>query len=232
MTWSRSVLSAAAIFALALLAARSADAQVARSGGGSANPQLLQQLQQLASERTSLQAENDKLKKSVEDLTKQLESVKKAQKSIDQRAKESTAALEQSKTQRESTEEQLKQTKDRMEQLIAKFRETAQSLREIEADRTATKQTLSARDQQLKVCIDRNLALYKINEEVLTVLDKQTLWSRVAAAEPFTRIKRNRMENLIDDYKARADDQLVAPAGKTGAAEASPGGKQSAPPSK
>ena len=47
-----------------------ARAQTARSGGG-ANAQLLQQMQQLASDRTSLQAENAKLKKDLEDLRKE-----------------------------------------------------------------------------------------------------------------------------------------------------------------
>jgi len=213
MTRNRSALMlAAAIIASAF--AGIATAQVARSGGSSSssNPQMLQQMQQLASERSALQAENAKLKKNVEDLTKELDSLKKTQGSIDQHAKESAAALVQSKTQRDATEEQLKQTKEKLEQLVAKFRETAQTLRETEADRMATRQTLSTHDHELSVCIDRNLALYKINEEALSVLDKQTFWSRAAASEPFTKIKRIQMENLVDDYKARAQDQLAAPA--------------------
>ncbi|GAC1660206.1 MAG: hypothetical protein PVS2B3_13230 [Steroidobacteraceae bacterium] len=54
----------AATLAWAALAAApgTLSAQTARSGGG-ASAQLAQQLQQLASERTSLQAENERLKK-------------------------------------------------------------------------------------------------------------------------------------------------------------------------
>jgi len=96
-----------------------------------------------------------------------------------------------------------------MEQLIGKFREVAQTLRDTESDRSTAKQSLAARDQQLRVCVEHNLALYKLNDEVLTYLDTQGFWSHLAAAEPFTQLKRIRNENLADDYKARAGDQRV-----------------------
>jgi chromosome segregation ATPase len=207
---SRRLFAATAATAIWLTAAAPTHAQTARTGGG-AGSQLQMQVQQLAAEKTRLDADNAKLKKELEDAHKELDALKNAQKTVDQRAKESAAALAQNKAQSDSTEAQLKQTKDKMEQLIAKFREVAQSLRDTEADRTAVKQSLSARDQQLHVCVDHNAALYQLNDEVLTYLDKQGFWSHVAASEPFTKIKRIRNENLADDYKARAEDQRVAP---------------------
>jgi chromosome segregation ATPase len=185
-----------------------ADAQTARSGGN-ANAQLMQQMQQLASERTSLQAENARMKKELEDLRKDRDSLKKAQTSVDQRAQASTAALARATNERESLQEELQKTKDKMQELIAKFRETVQTLREAETDRANVKQTLAARDRDLKVCVDRNIALYKLNGEVLTRLENQSTWSRVARAEPFTKLKRVELENLVDDYKGKAADQLV-----------------------
>jgi hypothetical protein len=99
------------------------------------------------------------------------------------------------------------QLKAKTQELITKFRETVQALRDVETGSLAAKQSLATRDHELKVCIDRNLALYDLNQEVLTRLEKQGVFSRVAQAEPFTRIKRAQLENLIDDYKARAEDQ-------------------------
>src|SRR5271165_1403989 len=219
MSRTRSTLTLAAAITASLCAASAAMAQVARSGGSTgANSQMLQQMQQLASERTALQEENAKLKKSADDLAKQLDALKKAQGSVDQHAKESAAALAQAKTQREADAEQLQQTKARFDQLVAKFRETAQTLRDTESDRTQVKQTLAARDHELQVCIDRNVELYKINGEALTRLEKQNFWSRAAASEPFTKLKRVQMENLVDDYKARASDQKVTPPAVPGSA--------------
>jgi chromosome segregation ATPase len=208
-------------------------AQSARSGGG-ASAQLMQQMQQLASERTSLQAENTKLKKDLEDLRKDRDALKNAQQAVDRRAKSSEIALnslKESLAQHTSTtDRELAQTKEKMQQLVAKFRETLQKLQEVETEGTTARQTLATRDQDLKVCVDRNLALYKLNEEVLTRLEHQSVWTRVAQSEPFTRIKRNQLENLVDDYKDRADEQRIDPSHAAGLSNTVPRAPSSPPP--
>jgi len=83
-------------------------------------------------------------------------------------------------------------------------------LRDMETERATFKQSLTTRDAELNQCIERNVALYKLNGEVLTRLENQGVWSRVASAEPFTKIKRTQLENLIEDYKYRAEDQKAA----------------------
>jgi chromosome segregation ATPase len=186
----------------------SIQAQVARSGGA-ASAQLTQQMQQLASERTALQAENAKLKQDLESLRQERDALKKGQQALEQRARAAEGSGKAGAAKREATEQELAQTQEKMQQLIAKFRETAQTMREIETDRAAAKQSLATREQDLKVCIDRNLALYKLNQEVLARLEHQSVWGSLARAEPFTRIKRVELENLVDDYKGRADDQRV-----------------------
>src|SRR5262249_876564 len=53
--------------------------------------------------------------------------------------------------------------------------------------------------------------LYKLNDEVLTHYEKQSAFARMATIEPFTRIKRTQNENFVDEYRARAQDQVVTP---------------------
>lgn len=193
--------------------AQQASAQTARSGGSSAaNAQLMQQLQQLASERTALQAEQARMKKEIEELRKERDSLKAGQAAASQRARaESDAAVARGARDREALEKELAQTKQRTQDLIEKFRDTATTLREVETDRATAKQALARQGQELQACVDSNLALYKLNDEVLTRWDQQGMWSRVAQAEPFTRLKRTQLENLIDGYKTRADDQKYTP---------------------
>lgn len=198
--------------AIPMLCAEDAGAQTARSGGAP-NAQLMQQMQQLASERTTLQAENAKLKKDLEDLRKERDTLKNGQVSVDRRAQTAEASLRQSTAQRESVERDLTQAKEKMSQLVDKFKETLQTLRTVEADDTNTKRTLATREQALNVCIDRNMALYKIDEEVLDVLEHQTFWKRASQIEPFTRIKRTQLENLVDEYKSRASEQRLPSSG-------------------
>ncbi|HEY6926264.1 MAG TPA: hypothetical protein VI653_22460 [Steroidobacteraceae bacterium] len=184
------------------------EAQTARSGGG-ANAQLMQQMQQLASERTSLQAQNAQMKQELDALRKERDSLKKAQQAVDLRYKSAEAALARDAAQHDSTAQELKQTKDRMQELIAKFRETIQALRQAEAERAAAQQTSAASDRDLKVCVQHNTALYKLNAEVLDRMEHQSAFTRMATLEPFTRIKKVQLENLVDDFKSRADDQVL-----------------------
>src|SRR6516162_1500722 len=102
-------------------ACATAAAQTARSGGN-ASAQLVQQMQQLASERTALQGENDKLKKQLADITKDRDALKAGQQAVERRAKDATAALASSNSQRATTEQELTQTKSKMQELIARFR--------------------------------------------------------------------------------------------------------------
>ena len=183
-------------------------AQTARTGG-SANAQLTQQMQQLASERTTLQAENARLKKELDDTRKERDQYKNAQKSVDARVKTSAAELAQSASQRQNLENELKLNRDKTDQLVAKFRETLQSMREVETNLSTEKQTVATRDQELKSCTERNSALYQLNGEILTHIEHESTWSHLARAEPFTQIKRVQMENLVDGYKGRAKDQKL-----------------------
>ena len=198
-------------FAMALCISGTAVAQTARSGGGGGNAQLIQQLQQLGTERTQLQAENERMKKELDELRKERDGLKAGQKTLTAREQAATAAVARGAQERESAASELTQQKARMQELIGKFRETAQTLKEVETDRAAKTQQLATRDTELKTCVDRNLALYQLNGEVLDRLEHQGLWSHLARSEPFTQIKRTQLENLVDGYRQKAEDQRVAP---------------------
>ena len=215
MNLSRWLTVAAAGLAVVGSFSGAVDAQTARTGGG-ANAQLMQQMQQLASERTSLQAQNAEMKKELDVLRKERDSLKKSQQAVDVRYKSAEAALARDAAQHDSAEQELKQTKDRMQELIAKFRETIQTLRQVEAERASAQQAFTASDRDLKVCMQHNTALYKLNGEVLDRMEHQSAFTRMATIEPFTKIKRVQLENLVDDFKSRADDQLLKtpPAGQ------------------
>ena len=188
-------------------------AQTARSGGSSAqNAQLVQQLQQLGSERTAMQAEQARMKKELEELRKERDSLKAGQATANQRARaESEVAVARSTRDREAAEKELAQVRQRTQDLIEKFKETAQTLREVETDRSTAKQALARQGLELDACVANNTSLYKLNDEVLTRFAPQGIFSRVAQAEPFTRLKRVQLENLIDGYRTRADDQKFTP---------------------
>jgi len=202
-------------------------AQTARSGGGGGqSAQLMQQLQQLASERTTLQAEQTKMKKELEDLRKERDALKAGQAAsttATQRAKaEVEAVAARAARDKESTESELTKTKARMEELVAKFRETATTLREVETDRATEKDAYAQQTRELTACVASNNALYDLNDEVLARFENQGFWSSVAKTEPFTKLKRVQLENLIDGYRTRANDKKYIPGAVPAAPPAPP----------
>jgi hypothetical protein len=201
---------------LALLAGSSwtalAVAQVQRSGGGSANAALMQQYQQAVSERGQLQADNEKLKKDNDDLRRQLETLKQQLASTKAGVTRNEAALATAQASNDNNAKTLADTRGKMQELISRFRETVTQLRAVESDRTTLQQQLTQSKAAFDKCAQDNYQLYQVNNEVLDRYSHQGAFSYLARSEPFTRIKRTEIDNLVLEYRERAEELRVKPA--------------------
>jgi chromosome segregation ATPase len=183
-------------------------AQVQRSGGGEAQ-KFMQQYQQVAAEKTALQAQLAQMKKDLDAAQADLVAMKKERDALKARsagAAAPTAAVAQLTAAKDSAEKNLEQYKQRMAELVARFRETAASLKEVEADRTKARNDLEVRNAAFDKCAQNNLALYELTGQVLDRYEHVGLFTRVSAAEPFTKIARTRLDNLVEEYRARAQE--------------------------
>lgn len=189
---------------MSCLLAFSVQAQVQRSGN--ADARVAQQLQQLSSERAALQAENSKLQQELDRLKAQLQKANTATKTLEGRNRTLALAAGQGNAANRQNSEQLERARAQLQELVEKFRDTAQTLRDVEAERSTKTTELAAKERDLKTCIDRNAALYNLNTEVLDRAENRGFWSVLAEREPFTRLKRVELENLIDEYRYRADE--------------------------
>jgi seryl-tRNA synthetase len=190
--------------AILLVIGVAAQAQTQRSGN--ADARVAQQLQQLSSEKVALQAENNKLKQELEQVKAELKKSAGTTKDLENRNKVLQASAGRGVTNSQQTEEQLERSRAQLQELVTKFRETAQTLRDVEGERATVKSQLAAKEREYKVCVDRNVGLYELNKEVLNRMEDRGFWSQVSEREPFTRIKRTQLENLIDDYRYRAEE--------------------------
>lgn len=195
-----SILICAALTIPALPAA----AQVQRSGN--ADARVMQQLQQVTSERANLEKENARLKEEIEQLKKDNAKIQAARGALEGRTKALETAAMRGDNTGKAAQEQLERSRAQMQELVTKFRETAQALRDVETERAAAKSQLGERERDLKVCVDRNASLYNLNTEVLDSFENRGVWSSLTQREPFTKLKRIELENLIDGYKYRADE--------------------------
>jgi len=202
---SRALIAGAGALVLSLAAISQTE-----RGSTSGNSQLLRQMQQLASERTQLQTENARLRRELDAARGERDALKSASAGMDRRLRALEAGAVRADGERDVSAQELAQQRARMEELIAKFRETATTLRDVESQRAAAAQTLAARDGELAQCVDRNQKLYDLNDEILTRFGQRGFWSGLASAEPFTQLKRTQLENLIGEYRGKAEDQAVS----------------------
>jgi len=193
-----------ALLVVALASGAVAHAQTTRQGGDTARLQAA--LQQLSSERTTLQGEKSKLEARVAELERQLAAAQGEKKSLDADLTRSKAAEQQATASGEQTKERLAQLRARTDELVARFRETATSLQQAERERGELQQQLAASTQQVETCSKDNVALYDTAIEVLDRYESKGMWSVMKQKEPFLQLKRVEIENLADDYRMRLDD--------------------------
>lgn len=194
--------------AASLLLAFGAVGQVQRSGND--NARVMQQLQQLTAEKAQAQAENTKLKTEVENLKSQLAKSTAAVAASEQRAKKVAAGLSAKESAAvQEINDALTRTRSQMQELVVKFRETGQTLKGVETDRDQLRAQASSQERDLKTCVDRNAGLYLVSDEILRNLENRGVWSTLSEKEPFTRISRTRLENLIDEYRYRVEELRV-----------------------
>jgi hypothetical protein len=183
-------------------------AQVQRSGGGEGQ-KIMQQYQAVAAEKTALQAQVAQLKKDLDAAQAEIVTVKKERDLAKAHTGVPPAALKQATVAKESAEHNLDQSKQRMTELINRFRETATNLKDVEAERSKLRKDLSDRDAALDKCAEDNLQLYEINGEILDRYAHVGLFTKASATEPFTKITRTRIDNLVVEYRERAQQLRV-----------------------
>lgn len=183
-------------------------AQVQRSGGGEVQ-KFMQQYQQVSAEKAALQAQLAQMKKDLDAANVELVAVKKERDAAKAHIGVSPAAIAQANGAKEAAERNLEQFKQRMTELVGRFRETATNLKDAEADRAKLHKDLSERDGAFDACAVNNMKLYEVNREILDRYEHVGLFTKVSADEPFTKITRIRIENLVDEYRERAQELRV-----------------------
>ncbi len=184
-------------------------AQTQRSGGGGEAQKIMQQYQQIAAEKTQLQAQLAQMKKDLDAAQTELTAVKKERDIAKAHTGIPPAALAQATSAKDSAERNLEQSKKSMTELASRFREMATNFKEVETDRTKLRKDLADRDAAFDKCAAANLQLYDINGEILDRYSHVGLFTKASATEPFTKITRTRLDNLVLEYREKAEQLRV-----------------------
>jgi len=221
-------LNGASVALICALAA-TAGAQQARDDGGAARLQAM--VSQLTNEKTQLQAENKDAKAKLDAANADLKKVRDQNADLQKRLSQNEAALTQSTAANTRSADQAAQQRARMDELVKQFRETIENLRQTELERNQLKTTLAARESVLNQCVANNDKLFATGNEILDRYENKGCFSSVREKEPFTQVKRVQLQNLVDEYRWKLEDQKLPDSvtKAAGSATAAPSAPATAP---
>jgi chromosome segregation ATPase len=184
-----------------------ASAQQARDDGGAARLQAM--VSQLTSEKTQLQAENKEMKTKLDAANADLKKARDQNADLQKRLTQDQAALTQSTAANTRASEQASQQRARQDELVKQFRETIENLRQTELERNQLKTTLAARESVLNQCVANNDKLFATGNEILDRYENKGCFTSVREKEPFTQNKRVQLQNLVDEYRWKLEDDRL-----------------------
>lgn len=220
------ILAKACCLSVALAASFGAVAQVARSGppGGATaeTARLAQQLQQASAERLQLQAEVKRLQGEL-DAARSAPSTPPADAvALRQRVRAAEQAAQSSRAAASEAESKAARLQAKLDELVPRYRDMTKALRETDGDRTALQDAARRQHSSYAACVENNAKLVDLNRQVVERLENTGFWTKLAADEPFTRLKRTELENLADANRSAAAALAVAAPGPAPEARAIP----------
>ena len=172
------------------------------------------ELQQAQGRVSSLEQEKAKL-------GQDLEAAGKARKSAEGRAARLNRELKAEQQQREALAKELEQVKQDLaasgQQLAetrktlndtgARLAQTSDELRRAQADKANLESIKTRNEREIVSCEDKNLKLYQTGRELMVRFEQKSCGEILAQKEPFTGLKRVEIENLLEEYRDKLDEQ-------------------------
>ena len=209
-----SILLATSLLANPLLAAEKKDKASRRA------QQMVQQIQQ---EKAQLQAQLDQelqAKAAMEaDLAKaQAENVAIKSKlsaanvkidGLEVSLKEMTAERLAFEAKLMKTQIELQATKTALNELDVKYQGTVYDLKVNEQQRANLTATSIQKTKLIDACVAKNNKLYDYGLDLVKLYENPTEYKKVVLTEPFSQLKRVQLENILQDYNDKIDEQIL-----------------------
>lgn len=166
------------------------------------------QLRTAEAERGNLQAAQTALTEEKKALAEKFETLRKqtvAERAADEKA---IATL---KAQATSQEAEIVRLKEALEKSDAAGKQAVAVANVREGDRAKLAADILVLQRKVEDRETKNLALFKLSNEILTRYEKFSLGEALAAREPFVGTTRAKLETLVQDYQDKISDQRAKP---------------------
>jgi chromosome segregation ATPase len=179
------------------------------------------QLQQIHGQVSTLAQEKAVLGKELEQSRKQAKTaqgkLRKAERGFaDEKARGEQLAKEMEALKQDlaSTRSRLTDTEGKLAETTKTLSQTQQNLARTEADKRGLEGVKLRQEKEISACEGKNLKLYQTGRELMTRFEQKTCGEILAQKEPFTGLKRVEVENLLEEYRDKLDEQkLIKPPG-------------------
>jgi predicted RNase H-like nuclease (RuvC/YqgF family) len=142
-------------------------------------------LRQMSLERDAIQAENAKLKAEIEALNGKLGNLKR------------------------SSETALSKSRDSLSGMNEKLQQLTQDVNRLEAEKKHLQETVAGQGESIVSCEGKNAKLAQLNLELLTSYERKGFLDAILQREPLTQLKRVEMENMVQEYQGRIEQQEI-----------------------
>jgi chromosome segregation ATPase len=212
-------LSALCLIAVDVLAQQSQQIDPAVARAQQLLKQVAAQKQQL---ETELAKAREEMAKKDAEYKKETEALKSENESTRASLSETQATLEEAQqtnvslgSQLGGTQNRLGKTETELQAMTQKYEETEARLQQTIAERDAMKADLEAQlAEQTRLREEteaKNLKLYEYNVELMNIYAGKGVMDSLLQREPFTGIKQVEIENILEEYSYKLDQQKVEP---------------------
>ncbi len=190
-----------------LVAVLFAASSVSAADGKASREQM--QVKRLQQSQRKLQQENMQLAQEKAALDGQL---KAAQESLDESSSKAQIAASRAaalgkelkgiKTEKETLAAKLAETEIKLAETKEALNKSALAGRQLDAD-------LQQKNESLTICQAKNAKLHGYGVDLLDRYEKKGCGDALLQADPFTQLKRVEIENLMEDYREKLDEQKL-----------------------
>ncbi|NWG87714.1 MAG: hypothetical protein HXY26_09465 [Hydrogenophilaceae bacterium] len=161
-----------------------------------------QQMQQMQGQLSTLEQEKASL-------TENLAESEKAAKAAQGKAGRLDRELKQERERREALEKELAATKEQLDKTQTSLDETSRTLATTEAEKKRLEAIKALREKEIALCEDKNKTLYQLGRDLMARFEQKSCGEILAQKEPFSGLKRVDIENLLEEYRDKLDEQKI-----------------------
>lgn len=172
------------------------------------------QLATLEAEKAKLGGERDLALKESKAVQSKVRNLNKSLAEEKQQAAQLLKDLETHKQDLATTQTRLTDTEAKLAETAKALAQTRQTLAETEADKRQLEGVKSRQEREIASCESKNLKLYKTGRDLMTRFEQKSCNEIMAQKEPLFGLKRVEIENLLEEYRDKLDEQkLIKPPG-------------------